>query len=54
VIKKDEYASAGVPRYWIVDKDTVHGYVLRRGHYELERDPQALAWLLNGPVPDLG
>ncbi len=57
VIKKDEYASAGVPRYWIVDRDvsnTVYAYRLREVDYEAERDSQALAWLLNGPVPDLG
>jgi Uma2 family endonuclease len=57
VIKKDEYASAGVPRYWIVDRDvtnTVYAYRLRGADYQPEWEPQALAWVLNGPVPDLG
>jgi Uma2 family endonuclease len=57
VIKKDEYASAGVPRYWIVDcdvSDTVYPYRLHGIEDEAERDPRALAWVLNGPVPELG
>jgi Uma2 family endonuclease len=56
VIKKTEYAAAGVPRYWIVERDkgnTVLMYRLGAGGYIAEREPQSLAWLLNGPVPDL-
>lgn len=56
VIKKSEYAAAGVPRYWIVDRDktnTVQSYRLSNGGYEPEREPQSLGWILNGPVPGL-
>lgn len=56
VIKKTEYAVAGVPRYWIIDRDkgnTVEMYALGAGGYSPERVAQSLAWLLNAPVPDL-
>jgi Uma2 family endonuclease len=56
VIKKAEYAAAGVRRYWIVDRDktnTVQMYRLADAGYEPEREPQTLAWLLNGPVSEL-
>jgi Uma2 family endonuclease len=56
VIKKVEYAAAGVPRYWIVDRDkgnTVEMYSLVDGDYSQEREPQSLAWTLNGPLPEL-
>jgi Uma2 family endonuclease len=56
VIKKAEYAAAGVPRCWIVDRDkgnTVQMYRLAANAYEPERDPQSLVWLVNAPVPDL-
>lgn len=56
IIKKAEYAAAGVPRYWIVERDkgnTVLMYELRGTGYGPEYEPQSLAWLLNGPVPDL-
>jgi Uma2 family endonuclease len=57
VIKKAEYAAAGVPRYWIVAGDsatTVHMLQLGpNGGYEPERDAIALNWLLNQPVPNL-
>lgn len=56
VIKKAEYAAAGLPRYWIVDRDkanTVQMYQLVDGAYQAEREPQSLAWLLNGPALDL-
>jgi Uma2 family endonuclease len=56
VIKKSEYAAAGVPRYWIVDRDkanTVQMYRLSDGGYEPEREPQSLGWLLNVPIPGL-
>jgi Uma2 family endonuclease len=57
VIKKTEYAAAGVPRYWIIDRDrgnSVSAYRLVDGSYDAVRELQSLAWLLNGPVPDLG
>jgi Uma2 family endonuclease len=57
VVKKAEYAAAGVPRYWIVERDkanTVQMYQLAGDVYEAEHDPRSLAWLLNAPVPDLG
>jgi Uma2 family endonuclease len=56
VIKRDEYAAAGVPRYWLVDRDeanTVLALKLEGGEFVAEREPQPLAWLLNGPVPSL-
>lgn len=56
VIKRDEYATAGVPRYWIVGRDaatTLQALVLRDGEFVTEHEPRPLAWLLNGPVPDL-
>lgn len=56
VIKRDEYAAAGVPRYWIVERDTtttLQALVLRDGEFVAEHEPRPLAWLLNGPVPDL-
>jgi Uma2 family endonuclease len=56
VVKKSEYATAGVPRYWIIERDrnnTVHMLQLNGGLYTSERDSRPLAWLLNGPVPDL-
>jgi Uma2 family endonuclease len=56
VIKKTEYAAAGVPRYWIIERDkgnTVLMYHLSEDEYIAERETQSLAWLLNGSVPDL-
>jgi Uma2 family endonuclease len=56
VSKKSEYAAAGVPRYWIVDRDkanTVEFQVLHAGGYAAEREPAPLARLLNQPVPSL-
>ncbi|GAA0482605.1 hypothetical protein Ade02nite_66380 [Paractinoplanes deccanensis] len=53
VIKKTEYAKAGIPRYWIVERDgvtTVHRHSLNAetGEYELDPDgAQPLAWLLS-------
>jgi Uncharacterized protein conserved in cyanobacteria len=57
VIKKAEYAAAGIARYWIVDRDKanmVQMYRLAETGYEPEREPQSLGWLLNGMVPELG
>jgi hypothetical protein len=45
-----------VPRFWIVDRDPanmVHPLLLGETGYEREREPIALAWLLNRPPPDL-
>ncbi len=56
VIKRDEYATAGVPRYWIVDADranTVHMFGLTDDGYQSVREPMSLAWLLNDSAPDL-
>lgn len=58
IIKKAEYAKAGIPRYWIVERDggaTVHRHVLNgAGEYEPDpAGPQPLAWLLT-TTPDLG
>lgn len=56
LIKKEEYAAAGVPRYWIVDIDksnTVYTYRLTADGYELEREPTALSWLLNRTATEL-
>ncbi|XVU25074.1 Uma2 family endonuclease [Actinoplanes sp. CA-054009] len=51
VVKKVEYAKAGIPHYWIVERDgvtTVHRHTLDEitGEYELV-DAQPLAWLLS-------
>jgi Uma2 family endonuclease len=56
IIKKTEYSAAGIPRYWIIERDkgnSVHMYELTGGDYSPDRQPQSLAWLLSGPVPDL-
>ncbi|WP_229070080.1 Uma2 family endonuclease [Actinoplanes sp. DH11] len=58
IIKKTEYAKAGIPRYWFVDRDgatTVHRHTLdpRTGEYEI--DPggaQPFGWLL-ATTPDV-
>jgi Uma2 family endonuclease len=53
ISKKSEYADAGIPRYWIVERNsahTVHRFVLNpeRGEYEDEpAGPAPLAWLLS-------
>jgi Uma2 family endonuclease len=57
VIKKAEYAAAGVRRYWIVERDkgnTVQMFRLTEDGYAPEREPTSMTWLLNAPVPDLG
>jgi Uma2 family endonuclease len=56
VIKRDEYAAAGVPRYWIVDVDkanTVQMLRLAEAGYVAEREPTSLTWLLNDATPEL-
>jgi Uma2 family endonuclease len=58
IIKKAEYAKAGIPRYWYIERDgvtTVHRHTLNdAGEYELDPNgPQPFAWLLT-TVPDIG
>jgi Uma2 family endonuclease len=53
VTKRDEYAAAGIPQYWVIDQDqaqtvTMHG--LDGGHYTV-RATMPLAWVLN-TAPD--
>lgn len=58
IVKKTEYANAGIPRYWIVEHDrltTVQRYALSTdaGEYKPVPDQaQPLAWLLS-TVPDI-
>ena len=58
VIKKDEYAKAGIPRYWVIERDsitTVHRHTLDSAAGEYEPDPagpQPIAWLL-ATTPDI-
>jgi Uncharacterized protein conserved in cyanobacteria len=50
VTKRDEYAAAGVPRYWVVDRDsasTVTMYTLADGKTYERTAQMPLAWLLN-------
>jgi Uma2 family endonuclease len=51
IIKKDEYARAGIPLYWIVNKDAGNAVTMWRlessGYREALPSPQPLAWLLN-------
>lgn len=50
VVKRTEYARAGIPRYWVVDRDSAQTVTLFElgpdGGY-LERAKMPLAWLLN-------
>lgn len=58
IIKKTEYAKAGIPHYWFVERDggtTVHRHALsaETGEYEVVAGgPQPLAWLLT-TIPDV-
>jgi Uma2 family endonuclease len=58
IIKKTEYAKAGIPHYWIVERDsvtTVLRHTLNRDTGEYERDSeeaQPFAWLVT-TVPRL-
>ncbi|MEV4350822.1 Uma2 family endonuclease [Actinoplanes sp. NPDC049596] len=50
VIKRREYALAGIPQYWVVDRDdaqTVTLYQLTEGKAYAERARMPLAWLLH-------
>jgi Uma2 family endonuclease len=58
IIKKAEYAKAGIRHYWIVERDgvtTVYRHTLDAGSGEYQPDPsggQPLSWLLS-TVPDI-
>ncbi|MEU4688368.1 Uma2 family endonuclease [Actinoplanes sp. NPDC023714] len=58
VTKRREYASAGIPRYWVVDRDeaqTVTVYQLAAPGAYTERARMPLAWLLRtDPGDQLG
>jgi Uma2 family endonuclease len=58
VVKRSEYARAGIPRYWVVDRDAAQTVTLHElgaaGTYR-EKAKMPLAWLLNtSPVDHLG
>jgi Uma2 family endonuclease len=55
VIKRDEYATAGVRRYWMIDRDEANRSTPSSSTVAVRRrrQPTPLAWLLNGPVPEL-
>jgi Uma2 family endonuclease len=55
MVKRREYARAGIPRYWLVDRDAAQSVTLHRlgpsGEYEVATKVP-LAWLLNTPAAD--
>lgn len=56
VTKMQEYADAGIPRYWLVERDpanSVTRYDLDpvTGHYEAVGSTQPLSWLVAGRPP---
>jgi Uma2 family endonuclease len=58
VTKVREYAAAGIPQYWVVDRDGAQTVTLHRlgtqGRYE-ERAKLPLAWLVQtSPADHLG
>ena len=58
VVKRSEDARAGIPRYWVVDRDAAQTVTLHElgaaGTYR-EKAKMPLAWLLNtSPVDHLG
>jgi Uma2 family endonuclease len=58
MVKRHEYAAAGIPRYWVVDRDAALTVTLhqlgRSGEYEVATK-MPLAWLLNtAPADHLG
>ncbi|MDG4772863.1 Uma2 family endonuclease [Solwaraspora sp. WMMD792] len=49
VTKRNEYAAAGIPQYWVVDQDTAQTVTVHRldgDHYAVQAT-MPLAWLLN-------
>lgn len=49
VTKRDEYATAGIPQYWVVDQDPAQTVTMHRlddNHYAV-RATMPLAWVLN-------
>jgi Uma2 family endonuclease len=58
MVKRHEYARAGIPRYWVVDRDAAQTVTLHHlgqaGEYEVVTK-MPLAWLLNtAPADHLG
>jgi Uma2 family endonuclease len=55
VVKRTEYASAGIPRYWVVDRDPAQTVTLFQlgpnGDY-VEHAKMPIAWLLNTPAAE--
>jgi Uma2 family endonuclease len=55
MVKRHEYAAAGIPRYWLVDRDAAQTVTLHRlgsdGKYEAAAT-MPLAWLLNTAPAD--
>jgi Uma2 family endonuclease len=55
MVKRHEYAAAGIPRYWVVDRDAAMTVTLhqlgRSGEYEVATK-MPLAWLLNTAPAD--
>ena len=56
VTKRREYASAGIPQYWVVNRDAAQTVTLYRlgpdGSYDQERARMPLAWLLQTTPAD--
>jgi Uma2 family endonuclease len=49
VTKRNEYAAAGIPQYWVVDQDPAQTVTMRRlngDHYAVQAT-MPLAWVLN-------
>ncbi|MEO3925228.1 Uma2 family endonuclease [Micromonosporaceae bacterium B7E4] len=49
VTKRNEYAAAGIPQYWVVDQDPAQTVTMHRldgGHYAVQAS-MPLAWVLN-------
>jgi Uma2 family endonuclease len=55
MVKRHEYAAAGIPRYWVVDRDPAQTVTLHRlgesGEYDVVTK-MPLAWLLNTAPAD--
>ncbi|WP_433365277.1 Uma2 family endonuclease [Actinoplanes sp. CA-142083] len=49
VTKRNEYASAGIPQYWVVDQDSAQTVTIHRlaGNQYAVQATMPLAWLLN-------